>query len=58
MSKNQQDIEIKEFKKNFFKKHGVDVCIFRPKAAEYKITLPTLCEYTHKAFINNHPDKS
>tara|TARA_R100000742_G_C4269782_1_gene88354 strand:+ start:234 stop:758 length:525 start_codon:yes stop_codon:yes gene_type:complete len=57
MSKNQQDKEIKEFKKNFFKKHGVDVCIFTPPEAEYQITLPTLCECTHNAFIKNNPSK-
>tara|TARA_B110000902_G_C14106460_1_gene512673 strand:- start:45 stop:551 length:507 start_codon:yes stop_codon:yes gene_type:complete len=56
MSNNQQDIDIKEFKKSFFVKHNVQVFVFTPSEEEYLIPLDVILECAHKAFVTNHPE--
>ena len=55
MSINQQDKDINEFKKSFFKNHNIQVYVFTPTEDEYIISLDTLKECAYNAFVSNHP---
>lgn len=55
MSNNQQDIDIKKFKKTFFDKHNVEVYVFTPDQDEYMLSMLDITTCAHAAFVENNP---
>jgi len=55
MSNNQQDMDIKKFKKTFFNKHNVEVYVFTPVEDEYILSLQKIDKCATNAFIKNNP---